>query len=65
MDWTRHVYFTWAGSDEMEEASGDGDAKFENDGTLIDKIRFHLGDNFSVRDCRWREPDRACVTLDW
>jgi hypothetical protein len=41
------IHFTWAGHDEMDEASGDGDAQLEEDGTLTGDIRFHLGDESS------------------
>jgi hypothetical protein len=41
------VHFTWEGNDEMDPASGDGDARLEDDGTLTGEIRFHLGDTSS------------------
>jgi len=47
------VHFTWAGSDDMDEASGDGDAELEEDGTLKGEIRFHLGDESSFTAGRW------------
>ena len=39
--------------DEMDEASGDGDAQLEDDGTLTGDIRFHLGDESSFIARRW------------
>ncbi len=47
------VHFTWAGSDDMDEASGDGDAELEADGALKGEIRFHLGDESSPADGRF------------
>ena len=47
------IRFTWAGSDEMDEASGDGEAKLEDDGTLAGRIRFHLGDESSFTARPW------------
>jgi hypothetical protein len=47
------IHFTWAGHDEMDEASGDGDAQIEDDGTLTGEIRFHLGDESSFTARRW------------
>jgi hypothetical protein len=37
----------------MDEASGDGDAQLEDDGTLTGDIRFHLGDESSFTAKRW------------
>lgn len=47
------IHFTWAGHDEMDETSGDGDAQLEDDGTLTGDIRFHLGDESSFTPRRW------------
>ena len=47
------IHFTWAGSDDMDQASGDGDAEIEKDGTLRGEIRFHLGDESSFNARRW------------
>lgn len=38
------VSFTWTGSDEMDEVSGDGSADLADDGTLEGEICFHNGD---------------------
>lgn len=45
--------FTWTGHDEMDEASGDGFAQLEEDGTLTGEIRFHLGDESAFKARRW------------
>jgi hypothetical protein len=37
------IFFTWQGFDEMDEVSGDGSAKFDDDGSLEIEVRFHLG----------------------
>ncbi|HEY2514390.1 MAG TPA: hypothetical protein VGI39_26175, partial [Polyangiaceae bacterium] len=41
------VDFTWAGNDEMDEASGRGWAIIKKDGTLRGRIAFHHGDKSS------------------
>ena len=46
------VDFTWDGFDEMEEASGDGWAKLQDDGGLQGEITFHRGDTSSFRAVR-------------
>jgi len=38
------VEFTWDGNDEMDEASGDGWAALQDNGSLEGQIRFHRGD---------------------
>ena len=38
------VFFTWAGFDEMDEASGSGSAELLDDGTLEIEFAYHLGD---------------------
>jgi len=47
------VHFTFHGSDEGTEVSGDGDAELEANGTLAGEIRFHLGDDmpFIAKRC--------------
>lgn len=47
------IHFTWEGSDEMDHASGDGDAELNEDGTLTGEIRFHRGDESSFTARRW------------
>src|SRR5690554_7349503 len=41
------VFFTWAGSDEMNEVSGDGDAELMSDGSIA--ITFAYQDRKSTR----------------
>jgi len=43
------VFFTWAGNDEMDAASGSGKAKIESNGTLTINLRFHLGDEAQLK----------------
>jgi hypothetical protein len=54
------VDFTWDGNDEMDEASGDGSAELQPDGSLKGEICFHRGDeaNFTAR--RWGPSSTAC-----
>ena len=47
------IHFTWEGSDEMDHASGDGDAQLEANGTLTGEIRFHRGDESAFTAKRW------------
>ena len=49
----RTIFFTWQGFDEMDEASGDGSADLEDDGTLEIEIRFHLGDEAILKARKW------------
>jgi hypothetical protein len=53
------VDFTWAGNDEMDEASGRGWAVIKKDGTLRGRIYFHHGDNSSFVA---RREDKSAVT---
>jgi hypothetical protein len=45
--------FTWEGNDEMDEASGDGWAELQKDGSLIGEICFHNGDDSTFKARRW------------
>jgi hypothetical protein len=47
------VRFTWQGSDEMDPASGAGDAELDDDGLLTGEIRFHDGDDSTFKARRW------------
>ena len=47
------VRFTWQGSDEMDPASGAGDAELDEDGLLTGEIRFHAGDDSTFKARRW------------
>jgi hypothetical protein len=50
------VDFTWAGNDEMHQASGRGRAEIKKDGSLRGRLYFHHGDNSSF--VARREPVR-------
>jgi hypothetical protein len=45
--------FTWTGSDEMDEVSGDGWAEIQGDATLHGQICFHNGDEADFIAHRW------------
>ena len=45
--------FTWQGNDEMDEASGDGSAELQQDGSLTGEIRFHNGDDSTFTARPW------------
>ncbi len=47
------IHFTWEGSDEMDQASGDGYAELRDDSAIIGEIAFHLGDKSSFTARRW------------
>jgi len=39
------AFFTWIGSDEMDEVSGSGEAELDDNGTLTIDLNCHLGDD--------------------
>jgi hypothetical protein len=45
--------FTWSGHDEMDEASGDGWAELQADGSLEGEIAFDNGDESAFKARRW------------
>lgn len=47
------IHFTWEGSDEMDQAEGDGYAQLEDDGTITGEINFHRGDESTFTASRW------------
>lgn len=47
------IHFAWEGFDEMDEASGDGYAELQDDGTLNGEISFHHGDESTFIATRW------------
>ena len=47
------MHFTWTGSHEMDEASGDGWAELQDDGSLSGEIGFHNGDESAFVATRW------------
>ena len=52
--------FTWQGNDEMDEASGDGWAELQEDGSLKGEIRFHNGDDPAFIARPWQDSSTAC-----
>jgi hypothetical protein len=54
------IEFDWNGNDEMDEASGDGWAELQPDGSLNGRICFHGADeaNFTARP--WGTSSTAC-----
>jgi hypothetical protein len=44
---------TWDGFDEMDEASGDGHAELQDDGSITGEIAFHIGDKLYFTAARW------------
>jgi hypothetical protein len=49
----RGADFTWQGFDEMDEASGLGEAEIGDDGILTIEIAFHNGDEAVLKATRW------------
>ena len=47
------AHFTFQGSDEGTEVSGEGDADLAEDGSLTGEIRFHNGDDMPFIARRW------------
>jgi hypothetical protein len=47
------VRFTWEGFDEMDPAFGAGSARLAPDGSLTGEIRFHRGDESTLKARRW------------
>jgi hypothetical protein len=45
--------FTWSGHDEMDEASGDGWAELQANGSLNGEICFHNGDESTFMARQW------------
>jgi hypothetical protein len=54
------VSFTWQGNDEMDEASGDGSAELQKDGSITGEIRFHNGDDSTFIARPWTTSSTAC-----
>ena len=46
------VFFTWAGSDEMNAVSGEGDAELQPDGTIAITFAYHHGDEAVLKAVR-------------
>lgn len=54
------VEFTWEGNDEMEEASGDGWAELQENGSLQGEINLHNGDDIPFIARRSKTSSTAC-----
>ena len=52
--------FDWDGADEMDGAQGDGWAELQADGSLVDKITFHNGDDSGFTARRRETSSTAC-----
>jgi hypothetical protein len=50
---TASIDFSWNGSDEMDEVSGDGDAELQPDSSLRGEIRYRSGDELPLIAKRW------------
>jgi hypothetical protein len=60
-DATAHaVEFAWDGNDERDEASGDGWAELQSDGSLVGQISFHGGDEASFTARPWNTSSTTC-----
>jgi len=57
---TDNIEFTWAGNNEMDEASGDGWAELQPDSSLKGQIRFHDGDEADFIALPWTTSSTAC-----
>ncbi|HJQ15849.1 MAG TPA: hypothetical protein VJ859_02520 [Allosphingosinicella sp.] len=47
------IDFSWDGSDEMTDVSGDGFAELQSDGTLHGAICYHHGDEYPFIARKW------------
>ena len=54
------VDFSWQGNDEMDDASGDGWAELQPDGSLNGEICFHRGDEVAFVARPWPTSSTAC-----
>lgn len=54
------VDFSWQGNDEMDEASGNGWAELQPDGSLSGEICFHRGDEIPFIARPWPTSSTAC-----
>ena len=52
--------FTWKGNNEMDDASGDGWAELQDDGSVTGEIRFHNGDDSTFIARPGRTSSTAC-----
>jgi hypothetical protein len=54
------IEFGWSGNDEMNEASGDGWAELQPDGSIVGQICFHGGDEADFTARPWKTSSTAC-----
>ncbi len=54
------IDFTWDGSNEMDEANGDGRADLQDDGALVGEIKFHNGDESTFTARPWTTSSTTC-----
>jgi hypothetical protein len=54
------VDFSWDGNDEMDEASGEGWAEIQPDGSLEAEITLQSGDEITFTARRWMTSSTAC-----
>jgi hypothetical protein len=54
------VEFDWTGSDEMDEAAGDGWAELQPDGSIIGQICLQGGDEADFTARPWKTSSTAC-----
>jgi hypothetical protein len=57
---TANVEFSWTGNDEMDQASGDGWAELQPDGSLKGQIRFHNGHDADFIAKPWQTSSTTC-----
>lgn len=60
MDEGDAVAFAWDGSNEMDEAFGDGWAELQPDGSIEGEIEFHNGDQSTFIARPWASSSTAC-----
>ena len=49
----RATDFSWDGNDEMDQASGNGSAELQPNGSIEGEISFHSGDEYEFAAVRW------------
>ena len=54
------IEFDWTGNDEMDEASGDGWAELQSDGSIVGQICFHSGHEADFIARPWKTSSTAC-----
>lgn len=57
---TKNIEFSWTGNTEMDEATGDGWAELQQNGTLQGQICFHNGDETDFIAKPWKTSSTAC-----